>query len=37
MNLFVGFTVFPDWFNEDTAIYWENMIKEWLDGIHLDG
>ncbi|RHZ75901.1 hypothetical protein Glove_208g170 [Diversispora epigaea] len=32
-----GFTTFPDWFNENTTIYWENMIKEWLDEIHLDG
>ncbi|CAJ0876250.1 14828_t:CDS:2 [Entrophospora sp. SA101] len=30
-------TVFPDWFNNETEIYWGDMIEKWLDGINLDG
>ncbi|CAG8456280.1 3233_t:CDS:10 [Acaulospora colombiana] len=32
-----GLTTYPDWFNNDTLIYWESMIEKWLDGIVLDG
>jgi alpha-glucosidase (family GH31 glycosyl hydrolase) len=32
-----GFTVFPDWFNENTTTYWGDLIEEWLENVAVDG
>ncbi|CAG8606975.1 13228_t:CDS:2 [Funneliformis caledonium] len=32
-----GLTVFPDWFNEDTPVYWGDMLERWLKNVMVDG
>ncbi|CAJ0887207.1 10572_t:CDS:10 [Entrophospora sp. SA101] len=32
-----GLTVFPDWFNNETEIYWGDMIEKWLDANWCNG